>query len=500
MSDTVVTKYILDPSGYVSGAQKVKGATAQTGQATKQGEGFFKKLAGEMGGASSSMHLAGVAFKTASAVIGAAITALAIEAKLAFDAMEKAAKFESLENSIKAVEGSALRAKTSMMKLKEIAKAPGIGFEEAVKGYGGFRRAGLSSDFSFRAVAGAGKANAYSAGGKEEFGRVILAFTQIANKQYLQGDELLQLMEAGINVNQPLKAAYGTADTEELKKKGITSKMVLETLVKAFEKLPAVAGGAQNAFDNLSDAMQFAKVAVGGEFLKAFTPTIDSLSTALEKLTANGTFAAMAESVATSFDVMIGGTDNLESTMTTAAAGVMTFNQYMAGFIEGLKEAVKFLMNNPLVGGFISMAGGALKTINGLSIADQQAANIKALEDNAKIKKHQNEKDKKAMSALKPEAPQKDAGPAITFQQIAENTRKTAENTKSMQRHIMGGGDLARLGVTPVEMTKASKGGARRGSAKSVEQKIRDLVEELSYMHTINHANIQTGQKRAGAF
>lgn len=497
MDDAVVTKYILDPSGYVSGGQKVKSVTAQTSQAVSEGQnkskGFFKNLAGEMGGASSKFQLAGLAFKTATAVIGAAITALALEMKFAFDAMEKAAKFESLENSIKAVEGSTLRAQYAMSTLKNIAKAPGIGFEEAVKGYGGFRRAGLDSDFSFRAVAGAGKANAFAAGGKEEFGRVILAFTQIANKQFLQGDELLQLMEAGINVNQPLKAAFGTSDTEELKKRGITSKMVLESLVKAFEKLPAVAGGAQNAFDNLSDAMNFAKIAVGGEFLKAFAPTIDALSSALEKLTANGAFKVMAESVASSFEAMVGGAENLEENMTKAAAGVMTFNQYMAGFIEGLKEAVKFFMDYSLLGWIAKN----VKTINGISIEDQQDVNEWMIKSQAKIEKHKKDKQDAAFKNMKPDLKPSSTEPAKPFlQQIADNTRKTAEHTRpNLSRNIMGGGDLARLGVTPVEMARQRS--HPRGSTKSIEAKIKDLALELAGMMVIQHGAITVGQRRS---
>jgi len=322
--------------------------------------------------------------------------------------------------------------------------------------------------------------------GVEKFNRVRSALTQIANRPVLHGDGRNQLQDANINAYQPIKAAFGTSDTEELKKRGITSKMVIEALIRSFEKLPQAAGGMKNEIENLASSFKFAKIEFGKGLFDSANPVLGGLSKLLDKATESGVLTTMAASLTGIFDALTDGVGGMKTAFIGGVAAVMTFNQLMEGLVSVIRKVVGVVA--PIAGWLLGNGFGGMAS----AVTDIFSTNFKSIE------KLFDSPDKKPPKPTKPDKDKPEPPKPPTLQQIADNTRRTADNTKSMQRHIMGGGDLARLGVTPVEMTKASKGGARRGSAKSVEQKIRDLVDELSYMHTINHANIQTGQRRAG--
>ncbi len=79
--------------------------------------------------------------------------------------------------------------------------------------------------------------------------------------------------------------------------------------------------------------------------------------------------------------------------------------------------------------------------------------------------------------------------------QIAANTAKTAKNTElqsELNRKILGGGDLGRLGVTAVEMSGIKRGGRGRG----LEDAIRHLVDEIAGSMQATHNSAMTNRAR----
>jgi tape measure domain-containing protein len=84
----------------------------------------------------------------------------------------------------------------------------------------------------------------------EGLGRALLAFRQILGKPFLQGEEVLQLIEnlPGANVSQILQQQLGTADTDLLKKAGISGREVGAAIVAG---LQSQFGGAQAALADL---------------------------------------------------------------------------------------------------------------------------------------------------------------------------------------------------------------------------------------------------------
>ncbi len=170
---------------------------------------------------------------------------------------------EKLEKGLISVMGSSGKAKAEFEKLKEVAKLPGLGLEEAARGSVNLQAAGFSADEARAALLAFGNALATVGKGARELDLVTLAITQLNNKSSGFGQDLRQLTEQLPQLRGALKAAFGTVDTEKISKSGVTGKQVVEALVKEFEKLPKVTGGINNAFENFSDNVKISMAAVG---------------------------------------------------------------------------------------------------------------------------------------------------------------------------------------------------------------------------------------------
>ncbi|HEY9885734.1 MAG TPA: tape measure protein, partial [Vampirovibrionales bacterium] len=172
-------------------------------------------------------------------------------------------EIEALKKGLIAVTGSAEDAETEFKKLIEVAKLPGLGLEEAVRGSVALQSAGFSADQAREALLAFGNALATVGKGKTELNFVTLALTQLQNKTTGFGQDLRQLVEQLPQLRGALTAAFGTAESEEIAKLGVTGKQVVETLVTEFAKLPKVSGGIKNAFENVSDSIQISFATIG---------------------------------------------------------------------------------------------------------------------------------------------------------------------------------------------------------------------------------------------
>lgn len=194
---------------------------------------------------------------------------------------------ESLQKGLIAVMGSAAAASVEFEKLKEVAKLPGLGLEEAVKGSVNLQSAGFSADQAREALLQFGNALATVGKGKNELNLVVLALTQLQNKTSGFGQDLRQLVEQLPQLRTALTNSFGTADSEAIAKLGVTGKQVVETLVGEFAKLPRVTGGIKNAFENLSDSTKVAFAKLGETLNKTLNIEgfLNKLGDAITRLT-----------------------------------------------------------------------------------------------------------------------------------------------------------------------------------------------------------------------
>ncbi len=198
-------------------------------------------------------------------------------------AVKTAADFDSLRRGLTAVAGSADEANKQFQRLKEVAKAPGLGFKEAIQGSINLQAAGLSAQTAERALSAFGNALATVGKGKAELDGVITALTQIQSKGKVSAEEINQLAERLPQIRVAMQGAFGTADTEKIAKMGVDAGKFIEKVVEQFEKLPKATGGAQTAFENFRDAVEKASEPIGKAILDAVLPSLEDITAELEK-------------------------------------------------------------------------------------------------------------------------------------------------------------------------------------------------------------------------
>jgi tape measure domain-containing protein len=193
-------------------------------------------------------------------------------------AIKADADMDGLMRGLEAVTGSASAAQSQFERLGDVAKLPGLGFEEAVQGAINLEAAGLSAELAERALGAFGNALATVGKGKADLDGVILALGQIESKGKISAEEINQLAERVPQIRQAMKGAFGTADTEELQKMGISATQFVERVTAEFEKLKPVTGGVRNSFENVQDAIQKSLSEIG----KSLRPATEELLKFLE--------------------------------------------------------------------------------------------------------------------------------------------------------------------------------------------------------------------------
>ena len=207
-------------------------------------------------------------------------------AGLAGASLKSFADLEKASNSLTAVlKGDANAAAVEIEKLRKTAQLPGLGFEEAIQASARLQAVGLTADESRAAIESYGNAVARSGGGRAEFDGAILALTQIASKGKISAEEINQLNERIFEIRPALVAAFGTADSEQLQKLGISAEEFIARTTAELGKLERVTGGLGNAFENFSDSTKTALATLGQEINRAFNVQglLDKVSGALSR-------------------------------------------------------------------------------------------------------------------------------------------------------------------------------------------------------------------------
>lgn len=221
--------------------------------------------------------------------------------------VQKFGEFERLKAGLAAVTTEVGSITPQLERLREVAKLPGLGFEEAIQGSVNLQAAGLSAQTAERALKGFGNALATVGKGREDLKGVITALTQITAKGKVSAEEILQLQERLPQIRVAMQDAFGTASTEELAKLGIGAEEFVNGIIAEFEKLPPVTGGILNAVENLQDEFNQLSANIGSVFAPALTPAIESLSLMIGLANEQGAAFEFAAKVVYSFtNLMIG--------------------------------------------------------------------------------------------------------------------------------------------------------------------------------------------------
>lgn len=435
--DTLVTKMILDTGDFTNNSSKALGVLAG--------------LTGAIVGLAAAGATAGVAL------------------------MRQAADFDSLRQSLVSIEGDAKKAGKALADLKVLAKAPGLGFEEAVRGYTGLRNAGLTQQFAERLIREFANANARGGGNADTFGRILTQIKQAAIKPYLSQEDLRPIGEAGIPINSLLKQLFGTGDTEALKAQGITSDQALHALVDELAKLPRVAGGARNEFDNLADAVSYAAVSAGDALNNSLLPYVSKIAVAVGELTDSGVIETAFQGIADNVTTMLGlAADDASSALIPLVAGLETIS---AGFrnltlnVQGLAEILQKLQK-------LTPWGAAMDTFrgkkdgdvsDGLDLASEYERTVDTL--TAQLNGFRKRKPKPAdLAADQPDT----AAPPDQVVPLLKRVAIATEKQLSLNQQVLGGGSLVNNAVS-----KQSVGGITgSGSASQLLRAAADALDD----------------------
>lgn len=192
-------------------------------------------------------------------------------------AIVAAGEFEQLRLGLEATMAGAgysiQQAREELQKLREVAKAPGIDFEQAVKGSLRLQAVGLSADQAREVIAQFANGVAAAGGTAENLNSVTTQISQIIGKGKILNEDLKILKENMPSVSRALVSAFGTADAEGLRDLNISAEQLVLRLTEELSKAPRVVGGISNSIVNAQVAIKEAASRIGDSLNAAFNVT-----------------------------------------------------------------------------------------------------------------------------------------------------------------------------------------------------------------------------------
>jgi tape measure domain-containing protein len=302
--------------------------------------------------------------------------------------------FQSLEKAFAAVAKEGTNVGEEIERLRRIAEAPGLGFEEAVRASTRLQAVGLQAGEAARVVEQFGNAVARSGGGAAELDGAVLALTQIASKGKISAEEINQLGERIFEIRPALVQAFGTADSEQLQALGITSAEFIAKITEELAKLDRVEGGLSNAFENLRDSLRQSLTQFGNTINETFnlSEVLDKLARGIQYLV--DLFASLDESTQKNilrfgiFVLAIGPVLIIVAKLASAYQLAVKGALILSGGVKKLFSAFVFL-TTPIgitVGAIVALTAAAIylynrfeivrKIINGLIDGFKALANL----------------------------------------------------------------------------------------------------------------------------
>jgi tape measure domain-containing protein len=222
---------------------------------------------------------------------------------------------DSFRRGLTAVSGSAQSAEEQLVQLREVAKLPGLGFEEAIQGAINLEAAGMSAKMAQRSLMAVGNALATVGKGKAELEGVTYALTKIVSQGKVTEHTMQEIAIRVPQIRQVMKDAFGTSVAADIEKMGVTADDFVEKITAGLEKLPKVTGGARNDFENLQDDVTQLAAVVGTDLLKVVGPAMQQLDKWVTDVTA--AWKEMSPEAKTAVGVILGVTAAVGPTILT---------------------------------------------------------------------------------------------------------------------------------------------------------------------------------------
>jgi len=195
-----------------------------------------------------------------------------------------AGSIEKMKLSLIAVTGSTQEANRQFKELIELAKMPGLGLPELVKGATSLQALNFSFAESKRIMREWGNEIVKFGGGRSELERVIVQLTQIRGKASGWGQDIRQISESMPSLRKYIALAFDNTPVEDLAKSGVTASQLIAKVTDQLAKQSRVTGGTQNAIDNFNDSLYQLKATLGDVLLPTFAKILNDLADITEKV------------------------------------------------------------------------------------------------------------------------------------------------------------------------------------------------------------------------
>lgn len=200
--------------------------------------------------------------------------------------VDAASKYELLHARLNAVEGSAALGNRDFADVQQLAKKPGLGFEEAASTFATLRGMKVTAAEAKTLINGIAQANASAAGTAEQFGRVMYQIQQSVSLGRLMAEDLRPIQQAIPTLGAAMQQHFGSNQAEQLNKiLEESGKSVREFWLEVAElgsKLPSTGETIANNIDNMGDAwVRFRAALANSDAIKGATRAMTGL---LEKV------------------------------------------------------------------------------------------------------------------------------------------------------------------------------------------------------------------------
>lgn len=303
-----------------------------------------------------------------------AIVGLQGVAQVAKDVINTGAAFETLEGRLVSLLGTTDAAKDAFARIKDLARTTPFEVSALTEAYVKLTSFGLQP--SMKQMQAIADTAATLGGGTEALSRVTLALGQAWTKSKLQGDEILQLAEAGVPVWDLLAQATGknTAELQKMSEAGTLGRSVILKLIDALgaENMGASAklmetysGAVSNAKDALAE---FYDMIAQSGVLEYLTDQIRDLLEEFDRMKASGELQETAKGIADGFIKLAEGAKTAVEAI-SAMSGVIKIavEGYIAWRVAGMTLI-------PMLGGVGAAAGAAAVQTRAMGTASAAAA------------------------------------------------------------------------------------------------------------------------------
>jgi len=244
-------------------------------------------------------------------------------------AIKAGSDMESLTMGLKAVMKSSEATATEMAKLREVAKLPGLGLEEAVKGTIRLQILGNSADQSRRIMGELGNALAVVGGGREDFNEVIRQLSQLGAVGKVTKENLDPIIERIPQLAAIIKEKFGAEalgdPAKTFERLGISSQQFIQIITDELAKGERAGNTYKNSWTNIEQAAKDAAAEFGKTLLPIAQRVLDDfLTPGIEK----------AKALATAFQDLSPATQNWALALGSVAVATPLVITVLASMIE----------------------------------------------------------------------------------------------------------------------------------------------------------------------